>query len=314
MIVKNWLKEGKKAAVCFTIDDLHPARKSVDGYDAGGDLDKGAFGHVDWLLNRHPNLIVTLFTTADWREKSPFPTRKTLAKIPVVRDWFYLADILEKGTMSLERFPDFVNYYNEHKQVEIGFHGLHHCHKGIKIPVEFQDESYEYCNREIAKMVAIFKKSGIKFENGFTPPAWNASDNLVKALINNGILYLASARDLNTPIIIDAKNAMSGLQGVSIVYPEYIAANKMIHFPSNFQVTSNYDRAKSIIDCGGIVSIKAHIIKNMYGHEALDGVDMKYMQFLDTIISKIKDDYGEAIWWTSMSEITKKIHANGISV
>ena len=314
MIVKNWLPEGKKAAVCFTIDDLHPARQSVDGYDAGGDLGKGAFGHVDWLLNRHPELIVTLFTTADWREKSPFPTRKTLAKIPLVRDWFYLADILEKGTMSLERFPEFVAYYSNHKQVEIGFHGLHHCHKGIKIPVEFQDESYEYCNREIAKMVEIFRKSGIKFENGFTPPAWNASENLVKALINNGVQYLASARDLNTPIAVAAKNSMSGLQGVSILYPEFIAHNKLIHFPSNFQITSDYDRAKSIIECGGIVSIKAHIIKNMYGFEALDGVNMKYMQFLDTIISKIEDDYGAAIWFTSMSAITNKIQANGIQV
>ena len=78
MIVQNWLPEGKKAAICFTIDDLHPANVSEHGYDAGGDLNNGVFGKVNWLLERHPKLKVTLFTTADWRELSPFPTYKNL--------------------------------------------------------------------------------------------------------------------------------------------------------------------------------------------------------------------------------------------
>jgi hypothetical protein len=30
---------------------------------------------VDWLLKRHPKLKVEFFTTADWREIAPFPTR-----------------------------------------------------------------------------------------------------------------------------------------------------------------------------------------------------------------------------------------------
>ena len=77
----DWLPKGKKAAICFTIDDIHPA-KSADYYEAGGDLSKGNLGLVEWLLDRHPKLKTTLFVTADWREISGVPTRKLLASIP----------------------------------------------------------------------------------------------------------------------------------------------------------------------------------------------------------------------------------------
>jgi len=62
-----WLPEPYEAAVTLSIDDIHPGRSS-DAYEAGGDLGEGALGHVAWLLERHPQLRVTLYTTADWRE------------------------------------------------------------------------------------------------------------------------------------------------------------------------------------------------------------------------------------------------------
>ena len=98
----NWLPEGKKAAICFTIDDIHPG-KSSDFYEAGGDLDKGSLGLVQRLMNKHPKLKTTLFATADWREISPVPTRKIAAKIPLLNNNIYLAKVLKKGTMSLNR-------------------------------------------------------------------------------------------------------------------------------------------------------------------------------------------------------------------
>ncbi len=36
----NWKPKDKKAAICFTIDDIHPS-KSTDLYEAGGDKEKG---------------------------------------------------------------------------------------------------------------------------------------------------------------------------------------------------------------------------------------------------------------------------------
>jgi Uncharacterized protein conserved in bacteria (DUF2334) len=307
MIVPNWLPENKKAAICFTIDDLHPATFANDGYDAGGDMQDGVFGKIDWLLKRHPKLKVTLFTTADWREKSPFPTRKWLAKIPFLRDQIYLTSILPKGTFQIDKFPAFVAFYKNHPQVEIAYHGLHHCHKGLKIPVEFQKQSMIKCDAIIKKMIAIFNNSGINQVAGFTPPAWNASQNLIQALIKNKIKFLASARDILTPISKNAKNAMSGFPAISILFPEYIANQKMVHIPSNFQATSSFDRAHEIIDNNGLVAIKAHMIKTAYGHVALDGVNEEYMSYLDILLTQIEEKYGDTIWWTSMGEIGDKI-------
>lgn len=92
----GWLPPGKHAAICFSIDDVHPGT-STDAYEAGGDLDRGVLGHVRWLLERHPCLRITLFTTPDWREISPLPTRRILAALPYVRDHVFLAPILPLG-------------------------------------------------------------------------------------------------------------------------------------------------------------------------------------------------------------------------
>src|SRR5258708_37062324 len=105
-MTQNWLPPGKRAAVCFSIDDLHPAKAS-DGYDAGGDLGAGALGHLEWLLERHPPLHITLFVTADWREISPVVTRQVIAAVPYLRDRVYLAKHWRKGTMRLDRHPEF---------------------------------------------------------------------------------------------------------------------------------------------------------------------------------------------------------------
>src|ERR1022692_1234828 len=101
-LASSWLLPGKQAALCFTIDDVHPGR-SFDAYEAGGDLGQGALGHVEWLCQRHPQLHVTLFVTPDWREISPFPTRKFLSSIPFLNNQLYL-------TKTLSRHPEFVTY------------------------------------------------------------------------------------------------------------------------------------------------------------------------------------------------------------
>jgi len=128
----DWLPNDKKAAICFSVDDIHPA-KGTEYYEAGGDLARGQLGLVLWLLNRHPKLKVTLYVTADWREISPIPTRKLLASIPKLRDKFFLAKRWEKGRMRLEKHPEFVEFLNNIERFEIAIHGLHHCHKGLKI-------------------------------------------------------------------------------------------------------------------------------------------------------------------------------------
>ena len=43
-----WPRLGKKAAICFSIDDVHPST-SRDDYEAGGDLGQGSLGNLEWL-------------------------------------------------------------------------------------------------------------------------------------------------------------------------------------------------------------------------------------------------------------------------
>jgi hypothetical protein len=298
----NWLPQDKQAAICFTIDDIHPG-KATDAYEAGGDLDAGSLGRVRWLLERHSHLRVTLFTTADWRETSPVPTRRVLSRIPVLRDRCYLAKPLPVGTMSLDRHPEFVAYLRTLPRVEIALHGLTHIHRGLRVRVEFQDQGVTECKEILAHAMAIFNQAGLPFVRGMTPPGWNLPDSLADAMIELEFDFVTSARDIRTPIAPGAKTNMSGLRNVSILYPEYIRNGQLLHMSTNFQATSSIDRATGIIEHSGVLSIKGHIIKNALGHVALDGIDDLYTNYLDLLFAMLEDRYGDSLWWTSMGEI-----------
>lgn len=308
--VASWLPPGKDAAVCFSIDDVHPGR-STQHYDGGGDLGSGALGLVDWLSRRHPQLFVTLFVTADWREISPQPSR-LLAAIPGVKERAFLTRVLPKGARRLDRAPDFVRYLRELRGAEVAFHGLHHVHRGPLVHVEFQSETADECERILIEMEEIFAGSGLPYVRGMAPPGWNAPPALLEAMQRQNFEFLASARDLQTPVARGALTNMSGLSGAPLLLPAWVGeGGGLIHFTTNFQATSPLERALAIIDAGGLLSIKAHIIKNACGHIALDGVDQTYFNYLDLLFAELDRRYGERLWWTSMGQIAQRIHGRG---
>jgi hypothetical protein len=305
--LRDWLPAGKRAAVCFTIDDVHPG-KSSEHYDGGGDLAKGALGHVQALLDRHPYLRVTLFTTADWREISPSPSR-LLSRIPVVRDRLYLSRVLPPGTRQIDRHPEFVSYLRSLPRTEIGLHGLHHIHTGPLLHVEFQDEPEHVHREKLERMLAIFDASKLPYVRGMCPPGWNAPPSLLRAMDALGFEFVASARDIKTEISADATASMSGLKGAPLLYPARIDGTRLLHFATNFQATSRYERARAIVEGGGLVAVKAHIIKDALGYVALDGVDAVYCNFLDLLFERLHREYGESLWWTTMGEIAQRARA-----
>jgi hypothetical protein len=124
---------------------------------------------------------------------------------------------------------------------------------------------------------------------------------------------VASARDIHTPISKDAKAAMSGLSGVSMLFPERIAPN-LLHVSTNFQATSAPERAFDILDAGGILSIKAHITKNVPGHTHLDGLDDLYMNYLDRLFDDIERRYGDAIDWPTLGQLATSLSASSASL
>lgn len=294
----EWLPPGKKAAVCFSVDDVHPG-KSTDPYEAGGDLEKGALGHLIWLAERHPQLRVTLFTTADWREIEAKPTYRLLPKIPYVRDRAFLTPIHPKGRMALDRHPEFVDFIRAHDCFEVGLHGLHHVHPGVRVPIEFQNQDAATCRRILQEAMEIFDRAELPFVRGMTPPGWNAPEALLDAMVELDLRFVASARDILTPISADAMTNMSGLKGVSLIAPEYIRGGRLLHIPSNFQATSPIERALEIAELGGLVAIKGHIVAG-----ALDSVVRCYVNYLDAMLCRLEDRYGDALWWTTMGEIS----------
>jgi hypothetical protein len=302
--IRDWLPAGKRAAVCFTIDDVHPGR-SKDHYDGGGDLGAGALGLVAELLQRHRQLRVTLFTTADWREISPMPSR-WLARVPLVRDHMFLSRVLPADTHRIDRHPEFVAYLQSLPRVEIGLHGLHHIHKGLQLHVEFQDDPIDEHRRKLRRMLEIFDASGLRYARGMCPPGWNAPPGLLRAMVELGFEFVASARDINTPIAAHAVTAMSGLRGAALIYPTRLAGG-LVHFTTNFQATSRWERARDIVELGGLVAVKAHIVKNALGFVALDGIDRVYCNLLDLLFERLHRDYGDSLWWTTPGEIANRL-------
>src|SRR5260370_41994911 len=102
---------------------------------------------------------------------------------------------------------------------------------------------------------------------------------------------------------------MSGLRGGGISSPDRIP-QKLVHISPNFKATSAPERAFDILDAGGILSIKAHITKNVPGHTHLDGVDDLYMNYLDRLFDDIEQRYGDAIDWTTLGRLATSLSAS----
>jgi hypothetical protein len=304
-----WLPQGKRAAVLFHIDDIHPGRSS-DPYEAGGDLERGALRHVLWLLDRHPSLRVTLFVTPDWREISPHPTRRMLALIPWIRDRVFLAPIRPTGTMRLDHHGEFVRFLQEMPRTELALHGLHHVHRGPAIPVEFQKQSEAECRRMLREALSVVKSARLTFARGMTPPGFAAPPELLRAMRAEGFTFVASSRDVQTDPAPDALSRMSGLNGVPLFMPSMLPEG-LVHVPTNFQATSSFKRAHAVIEMRGLLSIKAHIIKNCMGHVALDGMDESYRDFLDRLFTDLERRWGTSLWWPSMEELSARCIALG---
>jgi hypothetical protein len=305
-VATNWLPPGKRAALCFSIDDIHPGTSS-DAYEAGGDLGQGVLKHVLWLLGRHPALHVTLFVTADWREIAPFPTRRILSRLPYLRERFFLARILPKGTMRLDRHGEFVRFLRDMPRTEIGLHGLYHVHKGPNLLAEFQDENVEECRRSLQQAMDVFRRAGLEFVRGVCPPAWNAPPSLLEAMVRLGLEFVASARDVHTAVSRNARAEMSGMRGVSLVYPQLVQGGRLVHLTSNFAANKPIDRAVEIVEMGGLLAIKAHAVKHAFGFTAVDGLDEHYSNYLDLVLSYLEDRYGDELWWTSLGEVARRV-------
>jgi len=318
---RGWLPSGKKAAVCFSIDDVHPAG-SADAFDAGGDLGRGALGRVERLLERHPQLRLTLFVTPDWRRMDLVRTRRWLTRVPLLRERIHWAPLASRGRFRIDRFPDFVTYLNALPRTDCAVHGLHHAHPGPRLAMEFQEQSRSKCRALVQEARRIFVSAGLRHVPGFAAPAWNAPPALCAALSDADFRFVASARDLDTPVSEAARTAGSGLRGASLIQPTWVACvstheradakatvRRLVHFATNFQATSTIERARAIVEAGGLLFIKAHVFKTGGGITMRDGLDDDYCAYLDWLWRELDRRYGDTLWWTSLEEVTNRCRA-----
>ena len=301
MPVADWLPPGKSCAICLSIDDVHPARAD-NGFEAGGDLDAGMLGHLLRLQDRHPLLRTTLCVTPDWRPRSPYPTRRLLRAFPRLADHFYLSRRWPDGMMRLDRHPAFVGFLKALPRVEIVPHGLHHIQKGFNGPAEFERSSESASRAALARIDRIMAAAGLASAPGHSPPGWAAPPAFRRAMKAHGLHFVASARDVRTPIHAEARTAMSGLHGQPLIRPG-LTEEGLVHIPANFQATSDLDRALAILGSGGLLSIKAHAAKRVGTYVALDGLDTDYGEYLDSILKRCTARFGDGIWWATMGEI-----------
>lgn len=296
----------KKGAVVVSFDDLHPASR-VNGYEAGGDLRDGVLGLLAELLDKHPQLKITLFVTADWRERYPFPRgfRRWLLYFPPLRDRFYLAPLWPPGTMRLDRHPEFISFLKTLPRVEFGIHGLWHVSKGERVPEEFRFLSYEECLHRLEKAIKIFEQAGLPWVKGICPPGWEAQPYLLQSLEKLGFEFIASARDLWSPISPGAQcKQRHGLKGLPLLWPSRVPGNQLVHIPSNWSSINTLERAREIIEGGGVLSIKGHMVKKMGRYISEDGLDRLFCNYLHAIFSDLEDRFGGHLWWTTMSELS----------
>ncbi|HEY2675694.1 MAG TPA: DUF2334 domain-containing protein [Steroidobacteraceae bacterium] len=302
----RWLPPGKRAAVSLSVDDIHPAT-SVDSYEAGGDLAAGALGRLAELQRRHCNLKATLCVTPDWRLDSLVPDVGLVRRIPWLNRRVHWTRLRPVGHFRLDRYPSLVGYLNEATQCEVVLHGLTHSHVGREFAVEFQDETEAQCTAIVQRGLAIFQAADLRFVRGFVPPAWNAPPALIAALDALSFEFLCSARDIDTPVSAEATASKSGLRGVSLIYPQFVGRQKLVHFTSNFQATSSFERAYQILDHGGLLHVKAHIFKSGGGRVMLDGLDEHYLNYLDSLFCLITERYGAGLWWATLSEVAQRV-------
>lgn len=300
-----WLPPGFAAAVCLSVDDVHPT--AGDATHGHGEMAREALQHLEGLLQRHPKLQATLFTTPDWRSRGVTPSRDLRHRIPVVRNLVYGVRPLPRGTLRLDRHPAFASYVRTIPRTDVGLHGLHHVRRGTRGVEEFAGRTRARCRRMLREGQRIMADAGITPVPGITPPGWSASPALLQAMADLDMRFIASARDLDTPIAPGACASGSGLRGVSLVHPELLPYGQLVHITTNFQATSTLDRALAILQHGGVLSIKAHLLTRLGRYQALDGLGDSYAGALDRLFTTIEDRFGDAIWWPTLTRLAAQV-------
>jgi peptidoglycan/xylan/chitin deacetylase (PgdA/CDA1 family) len=303
----------KNGAVVIGIDDVHP-ESSLDGYDCGGDLDRGVLGLIENFLKRYRNVKITLFVTPCHMflpqifgiEKMHKITRSILGKITDSIFYRLFIKTLKPDKYDIEKSEAFNLYLanlTKKGQVEIGIHGCFHFHVIPPYSSEFKHLSKQEARRRIRIAVKKLAKARIPFVRGFAPPGWGVNKNLIKVLVEEGFIYIAGSADFRTPITYNATSNEAGLKGVPLIFPSLIST-KFVNIPRNWTPHRNdITRALKIIELRGLLGIHMHIENVYHGIYLGNGITIENLNKLEKLIDIIEKIYGNTIAFLNFSEV-----------
>jgi hypothetical protein len=157
--------------------------------------------------------------------------------------------------------------------------------------------------------MALFERAALPCAPGHQAPLWHLPPAFLDACADLRLDWVAGGRDLFTPPSDDALASMNGPRGVSMMHPTLVCDRRLVLMTTNFQATSDVDRAFAILDQGGVLAIKGHIIKRVGAYVALDGMDEVYRSYLDALLRLIKERYGSSVLFTTMNQIARYVRA-----
>jgi len=304
-------------AVVIGIDDVHP-ESSLDGSDCGGDLDKGALGLLKNFLKRYRDVKVTLFVTPCHMflpqhlgverlhrfMRNLFGSRSD----QVFYRFFIKKHNVEK--FDIEKSGDFNNYLRDlvkRGQVEIGIHGCFHFTPIPPYSSEFLHLNYMEAVRRIKIAIYKLNRAEIPFIKGFAPPGWGVNKETLKALADEGFIYIAGSADFTTPITRNATSREAGLRGISLIFPSPIFS-KLINIPRNWTPHRNdVKRALKIIESGGILGIHMHVENEYHGNYLGNGLTVENLSKLEKLVDTIARAYGDSVCFSTFSEIAHHV-------
>jgi predicted deacetylase len=274
LTLKDFVSDPDDLVCNLNFDDLCPKYLDHDGLDYGGRPRVGVAGRLAALLERWPEVAVTLFAIPD----------ATMRK----RRWRIGAR--PSYDISSPDHSDWLLFYNNLRSrhnLEFALHGLHHWQTENRLfgrQTEFAFKRPSEAEDSITRALAIFRSVGWE-PTGFRQPGWGLTDDLslLRVLQRCGLRYIAGS----TP----DGGLNANCVRVAVDYPCVVMG--IVNIPQNVNLDWTLEEMKTrcsdLASGSGLVSIKGHFVDrddtNCLSAENLD----KLLRLVEHLVVKFRN-------------------------
>ncbi|HVZ58234.1 MAG TPA: bifunctional polysaccharide deacetylase/glycosyltransferase family 2 protein [Patescibacteria group bacterium] len=283
------------------LDDLHPEGvDDTEGLDFGKNFRGDFWKRIDALTKAIPEVKITLFTPADWTDRSNFPSgvfwplRKIYSRRRSYQRGFNLSDERNKGWVKE------LNTRVIKGNITLAYHGLthHNDNKKFAASQEFEGLTKNQTETKVDDMLFIADASGLKYVKGFRSPGWGTTVFLNKTLKDRDFLYTANSTDFVSEDL-EGKSKGTGLTHQKII--DMTLDNGIPNFTANCY-PDQIERAIEIAKKKGIIVVHAHVAPTIFG---LKYVDLDFVFHIQKMIQEIRYQTLAHIWFATFDEVAK---------